>query len=299
MFPVLPRVVVRPSSEASSRATRAGRPTRSLASRHLHASRDGRTARFTCEAVPPHRRRRTRVPLPTARHAWRPPPHQGLRPARLPGRAPLDREGALRPPPRLLRDEATAIAAGYRPCAVCMPHEYRAWKANQASCQLTLRGAAGRIGSCDRVAPVAPGGSRARGRGARAPLVRRRRRDRRRRARPVRLTLAGRRRPGPARLPRGAGAQRAGRRGGTPALRRPRRARARAAADGRRARRARAPIQARRGRRAAAPTERLARPPLPRPPRAGPRQGEGGLLRGGGADAHAGAGRGDAAGGRT
>jgi methylphosphotriester-DNA--protein-cysteine methyltransferase len=26
-------------------------------------------------------------------------------------------------------DEATAIAAGYRPCAVCMPVEYKAWKA--------------------------------------------------------------------------------------------------------------------------------------------------------------------------
>jgi methylphosphotriester-DNA--protein-cysteine methyltransferase len=25
-------------------------------------------------------------------------------------------------------DEATAIAAGYRPCAVCMRDEYRAWK---------------------------------------------------------------------------------------------------------------------------------------------------------------------------
>lgn len=25
-------------------------------------------------------------------------------------------------------DEATAIAAGYRPCARCMPTEYRAWK---------------------------------------------------------------------------------------------------------------------------------------------------------------------------
>jgi hypothetical protein len=25
-------------------------------------------------------------------------------------------------------DEATAIAAGYRPCAVCLPAEYRAWK---------------------------------------------------------------------------------------------------------------------------------------------------------------------------
>jgi methylphosphotriester-DNA--protein-cysteine methyltransferase len=26
-------------------------------------------------------------------------------------------------------DEVAAIAAGYRPCAVCMPSEYRRWKA--------------------------------------------------------------------------------------------------------------------------------------------------------------------------
>lgn len=26
-------------------------------------------------------------------------------------------------------DEATAIAAGYRPCAVCLPREYAAWRA--------------------------------------------------------------------------------------------------------------------------------------------------------------------------
>lgn len=26
-------------------------------------------------------------------------------------------------------DEATAVAAGYRPCAHCMPREYLAWKA--------------------------------------------------------------------------------------------------------------------------------------------------------------------------
>jgi methylphosphotriester-DNA--protein-cysteine methyltransferase len=25
-------------------------------------------------------------------------------------------------------DEATAIAAGYRPCAGCMPEQYKAWK---------------------------------------------------------------------------------------------------------------------------------------------------------------------------
>jgi Metal binding domain of Ada len=30
-------------------------------------------------------------------------------------------------------DEATAIAAGYRPCAVCMPTEYRRWKQERAA----------------------------------------------------------------------------------------------------------------------------------------------------------------------
>jgi methylphosphotriester-DNA--protein-cysteine methyltransferase len=29
------------------------------------------------------------------------------------------------------KDEATAVAAGYRPCAVCMPKEYAVWKARQ------------------------------------------------------------------------------------------------------------------------------------------------------------------------
>jgi hypothetical protein len=28
-------------------------------------------------------------------------------------------------------DEATAIAAGYRPCANCLPQAYKAWKATQ------------------------------------------------------------------------------------------------------------------------------------------------------------------------
>ena len=28
-------------------------------------------------------------------------------------------------------DEATARAAGYRPCAICLPDAYRAWKAVQ------------------------------------------------------------------------------------------------------------------------------------------------------------------------
>ena len=29
-------------------------------------------------------------------------------------------------------DEATAVAAGYRPCAVCMPEAYAAWKSTTA-----------------------------------------------------------------------------------------------------------------------------------------------------------------------
>ncbi|GAB3780497.1 hypothetical protein GCM10028818_32810 [Spirosoma horti] len=29
------------------------------------------------------------------------------------------------------RDEAEAIQAGYRPCAVCMPIQYRAWQREQ------------------------------------------------------------------------------------------------------------------------------------------------------------------------
>lgn len=29
-------------------------------------------------------------------------------------------------------DEATAVAAGYRPCAVCLPERYRAWKGTAA-----------------------------------------------------------------------------------------------------------------------------------------------------------------------
>jgi hypothetical protein len=30
-------------------------------------------------------------------------------------------------------DEQTAVAAGYRPCAVCLPHAYAAWKAAQTA----------------------------------------------------------------------------------------------------------------------------------------------------------------------
>lgn len=31
------------------------------------------------------------------------------------------------------RDEETAIKAGYRPCAVCMPEKYKEWKGQQQS----------------------------------------------------------------------------------------------------------------------------------------------------------------------
>jgi methylphosphotriester-DNA--protein-cysteine methyltransferase len=58
----------------------------------------------------------------------------GHRNARLYGR--LDCPSALRAIARggyvqnrvFFADEATAVAAGYRPCAVCLPKEYQAWK---------------------------------------------------------------------------------------------------------------------------------------------------------------------------
>nr|WP_305955344.1 Ada metal-binding domain-containing protein [Pseudomonas sp. H9] len=35
-------------------------------------------------------------------------------------------------------DEPSAIAAGYRPCAVCMPDAYRQWKMKASSCYCGL-----------------------------------------------------------------------------------------------------------------------------------------------------------------
>ena len=60
--------------------------------------------------------------------------HRGMR---LYGR--LDCPSALRAIARghyvkhrvFFRDEATAIAAGYRPCAVCLPRKYTLWKADR------------------------------------------------------------------------------------------------------------------------------------------------------------------------
>ena len=61
----------------------------------------------------------------------------GHRPSRLYGR--LDCPSALRAIARggyvkhrvFFADEPTAIAAGYRPCAVCLPDTYARWKARR------------------------------------------------------------------------------------------------------------------------------------------------------------------------
>ncbi|MFF7468275.1 Ada metal-binding domain-containing protein [Streptomyces sp. NPDC008092] len=63
----------------------------------------------------------------------------GHRRGRLYGR--LDCPSALRAIARghyvenrvFFADETTAIAAGFRPCAVCLPAEYARWKANRES----------------------------------------------------------------------------------------------------------------------------------------------------------------------
>lgn len=36
-------------------------------------------------------------------------------------------------------DEATAVAAGYRPCARCLPDRYRAWKASAGAARSRCR----------------------------------------------------------------------------------------------------------------------------------------------------------------
>jgi methylphosphotriester-DNA--protein-cysteine methyltransferase len=63
----------------------------------------------------------------------------GYRPGRVYGR--LDCPAALRAIARggyvrnrvFFADEQTAVAAGYRPCAVCLPDEYARWKAGSLS----------------------------------------------------------------------------------------------------------------------------------------------------------------------
>ena len=63
----------------------------------------------------------------------------GHRPSRVYGR--LDCPAALRAIARgeyvrncvFLADQQTAVAAGYRPCAVCLPDEYARWKAGSSA----------------------------------------------------------------------------------------------------------------------------------------------------------------------
>ncbi|MEU4226953.1 Ada metal-binding domain-containing protein [Nonomuraea sp. NPDC026600] len=76
----------------------------------------------------------------------------GHRRARLYGR--LDCPSALRAISRggyveervFFADEVTAIAAGYRPCAVCLPQAYQIWKTEQAMAGHTAAELAGLLG---------------------------------------------------------------------------------------------------------------------------------------------------------
>ncbi|MEU7853436.1 Ada metal-binding domain-containing protein [Nonomuraea sp. NPDC049141] len=76
----------------------------------------------------------------------------GHRRARLYGR--LDCPSALRAISRggyveervFFADEVTAIAAGYRPCAVCLPQAYQLWKSEQAVAGHTAAELAGLLG---------------------------------------------------------------------------------------------------------------------------------------------------------
>ncbi|GFG55160.1 Ada metal-binding domain-containing protein [Mycolicibacterium agri] len=36
-------------------------------------------------------------------------------------------------------DEAAAVAAGYRPCARCMPDRYREWKSRRRKCEKAIQ----------------------------------------------------------------------------------------------------------------------------------------------------------------
>jgi hypothetical protein len=72
-------------------------------------------------------------------------PHESERPGTLGGHrgshiyGRLDCPSALRAIARggyvadrvFFRDERDAIAAGFRPCAVCLPHAYRRWKTDR------------------------------------------------------------------------------------------------------------------------------------------------------------------------
>ena len=79
-----------------------------------------------------HAARRRPAPLPErdARAVRRAPQDEDLRAAGLPERATRDRRRRLCGQPRVFfADEPAAAAAGYRPCAICMPTAHKSWKA--------------------------------------------------------------------------------------------------------------------------------------------------------------------------
>lgn len=56
---------------------------------------------------------------------------RALRPRRLSAALRATARDAYVRQPVFFRNEATAIAAGWRPCTVCMPAQYAFWKAEQ------------------------------------------------------------------------------------------------------------------------------------------------------------------------
>jgi hypothetical protein len=81
-------------------------------------------------------------------------PYQSERPGSLGGHRARKLYGLFNCPPALraiarggyvknrvfFQDEAIAVAAGYRPCAVCLPEKYSAWKAAQPPKPTTWEG---------------------------------------------------------------------------------------------------------------------------------------------------------------
>jgi hypothetical protein len=59
-------------------------------------------------------------------------------------------------------DQATAIAAGYRPCATCCPDRYQEWKSNPAAAARTVSGQAGAMPPLAREHLSPPSRSKAR-----------------------------------------------------------------------------------------------------------------------------------------
>ena len=72
--------------------------------------------------------------------AGRAPAQPRLRAAGLPGRAGWIAKGHYVAHRLFFADEATALAAGYRPCAACLPDRYASWKAGRMEVELRAKG---------------------------------------------------------------------------------------------------------------------------------------------------------------